>query len=213
MDRAARPARPRPRDRLGKPGDEPDPVRDLHQRRLAPGRARALLLQEPLVLRRPRGRDPESGRLQAHRDRRALGDPGARPGRRDQRRRERLRPPRHELLPRAARQQEGLHLPVPPVELLAQGRPAGRAVPARREAGRQGPGRHAGRLQAGRARPDQAQGRGARRRRLRLVRPRRRVARGIPRPDHPALLRPPVRRPRAHALRLQPPAHSRATGS
>ena len=97
------------------------------------------------------------------------------------RRRERLRAPRHELLPRAPRQPQGLHLPVPPVELLAEGRPAGRAVPARRQAGRQGAGRHAGRLQAGRQRPHQAQGRGARRRRLRVVRPRRRAARGLPR--------------------------------
>ena len=56
-----------------------------------------------------------------------------------------------QLLPRAPRQPQGLHLPVPPVELRAQGRPAGRAVPARRQAGRQGQRRHAGRLQAGRA--------------------------------------------------------------
>ena len=91
-----------------------------------------------------------------------------------------------QLLPRAPRQPQGLHLPVPPVELHAQGRPAGRAVPPRRQAGRQGQRRHAGRLQAGRPRPDQAEGRDARRRRVRVVRPRRRVARGLPRPDDPA---------------------------
>ena len=38
--------------------------------------------------------------------------------------------------------------------------------------------------------------------------PRRRVARGLPRPDDPALLRSPVRRPQAEDPRLQPPAHS-----
>ncbi len=131
----------------------------------------------------------------------------ARAGRNDPRRRERVRAPRHELLPRAQRQPQGLHLPVPPVELLAEGRPAGRAVQARRQAGRQGPGRHAGRLQAGGQRPHQAQGGDARRRRVRVVRRRGRAVRGLPRPGDPALVRPPVRRPHAEAPRLQPPAH------
>ena len=198
---------PRPA-RLGERGHQPHPVHELHQRGAAPPRARALLLPPALVLRRPRGRDPEPGRLPPERRRRALGDPGARPRRRRQRRRERLRPPRHELLPRARRQPARLHLPVPPVELLAQGRPAGRAVSSRRAPGRKDQRRHAGRLQARGERPQQAQGRDARRRRLRLVRPGRRAARGLPRPGGAALLRPPVRRPRAEDPRLQPAAHS-----
>ncbi len=126
---------------------------DLHRKR-----ARALLLSPALVLRRPRGRDPEAGRLQAHGGRRALGDPGARRRRRHQRRRERLRPSRHAASAASATAIAGreLHLPVPPVELLAEGRPAGRAVPSRRQAGRQGQRRHAGRLQAGRPRPQRS---------------------------------------------------------
>ena len=51
----------------------PTPATTLHRRELE-----RFFYREPLVLRRPRGRDPEPGRLQAHRRRRALGDPGAR---------------------------------------------------------------------------------------------------------------------------------------
>ena len=105
------------------------------------------------------------------------------------------------------RQPARLHLPVPPVELFAQGRPAGRAVSPRRAPGRQDQRRHAGRLQARGERPQQAPGGDPRRRRLRLVRSGRRAARGLPRPGGAALLRPPVRRPRAEDPRLQPAAH------
>ena len=62
-------------------------------------------------------------------------------------------------------------------------------------------------------RPHQAEGRDARRRRLRVVRPRRRAVRGLRRPGHPALLRPPVRRPRAEASWATTGSASRATGS
>ena len=67
--------------------------------------------------------------------------------------------------------------------------------------------RHAGRLQDRRPRPDEAEGGHARRRGLRVLRPRGRVARGLPGPDHPRLLRPPVQRPQAEDPGLQPPAH------
>ena len=100
---------------------------------------------------------PERRRLQAHGGRRALGDHGAR-------RRRRRSTSSRTSAPTAACSSAAsatataseLHLPLPPVELHAQGRPAGRAVPPRRQAGRQGQRRHAGRLQARRARPDQA---------------------------------------------------------
>ena len=76
-------------------------------------------------------------------------------GRRDQRRRERLRPPRHAVLPRAPRQ---------PARTSSARTTSGtttlkgdlQGVPFRRgvQAGRQGRRRHAGRLQARGARPD-----------------------------------------------------------
>ena len=56
---------------------------------------------------------------------------------------------------------EGLHLPVPPVELRPRRQPAGRAVPPRRTARRQGRRRHAARLQARGAEPREAEGRDA----------------------------------------------------
>ena len=56
------------------------------------------------------------------------------------------------------------------------------AVQGRRQAGRRGPRRHAGRLRHGGPRPHEAQGGEPRRRGLRLLRPRRRAARGVPRP-------------------------------
>ena len=159
------------------------------------------------MLRGSGSRSAEPRRLQAHRGRRTFGDPRARCRRRAERRRERLRPSRHAVLPRTSRQPQGVRLPVPPVELHAQGRPAGRAVPARRQAGRPGPRRHAGRLQDHRPRPEQAEGGHARGRRVRVVRPGRRVPGGLPRPHHPRLLRPPVQRPHAEDPRLQPAAH------
>ena len=50
------------------------------------------------------------------------------------------------VLPAGARAGEGLHLPVPPVELRPRRQPPGRAVPPRRAARRQGGRRHAARL-------------------------------------------------------------------
>jgi salicylate 5-hydroxylase large subunit len=57
-------------------------------------------------------------------------------------------------------------------------------VPLRRGVRQDGQvqGRHAGRLQSQGTRPDQAEGRHARRRGVRVVRPRRRAAGGLPRP-------------------------------
>src|SRR5260221_671414 len=133
------------------PGD-----RDVGGRRHQPGsvlglyrpgplspRARTLLLHGALVLRGPRGRDPQSRRLQAYRDRRALGDPRARQRWRGERRRERVRPSRRAVPAPALRQPARFHLPLSPVVLLAEGRPAGRAVEEGREAGRARARRHA----------------------------------------------------------------------
>jgi len=199
-----------PQDPLGKPGHQPHSLHGLHRGRPASPGAGALLLSQPLELRRPRGRDSGGRRLQAHGGGRALGDHGARRRRLDQRGRERVRPSRHAVLPRAPRQPQGrrLHLPLSPVELHARRRPAGRALPPWREAGRQGQRRHAGRLQARRARPQQAEGGKARRRGLRGLRSRHRIARRLHGPGDPGLLRPALQRPQAHHPRLQPPAHS-----
>ena len=168
---------------------QPHPLRRLHRRATAPARAGALLLPRPLVLRRPGGRGAESGRLQAHRGGRALGHPQPRGRWRAALRRERVRAPWHAVLPQAAWQRhEGIRLPLPPVELHAERRSARRAAAARRAAGRPGQRRHAGRLQSQGTRPDQVEGRHARRRGVCVVRPRRRTAGGLPGPDHHRIL-------------------------
>ena len=97
---------------------------------------------------------PKAGRFHPLECRPDAGGGRAREGRRDQRVREPLRASRRRVLPRARRQRQGVRLPLPPVDLRPQGQPARRAVQARRR--RQG--RHAGGLQAGRARTAQAQG-------------------------------------------------------
>ena len=73
------------------------------------------------------------------------------------RRREPLRPPRRGLLPRAPRQRARLRLPLPPVDLQAQGRPAGRAVRRGVQDGKVNGGMPAD-FELERARPDQAEG-------------------------------------------------------
>ena len=126
----------------------------------------------------------------------------------DQRRRERLRPPRHELLPRAPRQPAATS-PARTTSGTTRSRATCRACRFAAACARTARSTAACRptSSSSRERPHQAQGGGARRRRLRLVRPRRRAARGLPRPGGAALLRPPVRRPRAEDPRLQPAAH------
>ena len=196
-------------DPLGDRRHQPHPLQGLYRRGDPQEGAGSILLPQPLVLRRPRGRDPEPRRLQAHHHWRALGGHGARQGRLHPCHRERLRAPRHAVLPRAQRQPAELHLPLPPMELHAVRRPAGRALPARRQAGRQGQRRHPGRLQDHRPRAHEAEGGRAWRRRVRVLRPRGRVAGRLSRPGDPGLLRPTVQRTSTEDPRLQPPAHPR----
>ena len=73
----------------------------------------------------------------AHRRGRALGHPAARPGWTGARGGERLRASRRAVLPGAPRQPQRVRLPVSPMELRPAGQPDRRAVPARRQAGRQ----------------------------------------------------------------------------
>ena len=173
-----------PADPLGRRRHQPHPVHGLHRGRPASKEARSPLLPSHWCYVGLEAEIPNAGRLQAHGGRRALGHHGAR------RRRRASTSSRTSARTAAcssaasgtATGRRRLHLPLPPVELHARRRPAGRAVSPRRQAGRQGQRRHAGRLQARRPRPQQAQGRDARRRRLRVVRPRRRIARGLHRP-------------------------------
>ena len=60
---------------------------------------------------------------------------------------------------------------------------------------------------------DEAEGRASRRRGVRVVRPRRRAARGLPRARGAAVLRPRVQRPQAARSSATPASASRATGS
>ena len=119
-----------------------------------------------------------------------------------------------QLLPRAPRQPQGLRLPVPPVELHAA-RATCRAC--RSAAACKQDGKVNGGMPADFKTADHGLNKlkvaSARRRGLRLLRPRRRVARGLPRPGGAALLRPPVQRPQADASSATTGSASRATGS
>ncbi len=179
---------------LGGRRNQPHSVRRVHRPGPARPRARALLLPRALVLRRPRGRDPGARRLQAHRGGRALGADDPRRGRWHQRGGERLRPPRHAVLPRAPGQPPRAGVPLSPVDLRPGRRAARRAHAPWREARGPRGRRHAAGLRPGAARPHPAEGGQPRRRGVRELRPGRGALRGVPRHRDPRLVRPPVQR-------------------
>ena len=89
-----------------------------------------------LALRLPRGGDPEPRRLQAQPARHARGRRRARRRRRDQRAGQPLRPSQHAVLHAPTRHRQGVHLPLPPVDLRPRRQAARRAVPPRLSAAR-----------------------------------------------------------------------------
>ena len=167
----------------------------------------------PLVLRRPRGRDPEPGRLQAQRGRRALGDHGARAGRR-------IHVVENVCAHRGmgfCRERSGnrkdFTCPYHQWNYSLKGDLQG--VPFAAASSRTARCRAACRPTSSSADNGLTKLKVAtpRRRGLRVVRPRRRAVRGLPRADDPALLRPPVRRPRSSSCSATTASASRATGS
>ena len=158
-----------------------------------------------LALCLPRGRNPQSRRLQAQPARHPRGGRRARQRRRGQRAGQPLRASQHAGLQRQSRHGEGVHLPLPPMDLRPRRQADRRAVPPRLSR----PGRHARRFPPRGARAAS----GSRSPRATacvfasFAQPER-DARGLSRADDARLFRPRVRRPRAEGARLSAPAHA-----
>ncbi len=168
---------------LAQGGDFPGAVLGIHGPRRLQARAGAHLRRRELDVRRARGGDPgRRATTSARSSASARWSCAARPnGRRSRVLENRCAHRGVQFCQRAPRQRGARdHVPVPPVDLRPEGRADRRAVPPRREEA----GRHAGGLRHRRARPAPAERHGQRNGvDLRLVRPRPRAVRGLPRRD------------------------------
>ena len=133
------------------------------------------------------------------------GGGGARRGRLHQRVREPLPAPGGRILPRAQRHDQGVRLPLSPMDLQPQRRPDRRAVPARRR--RQG--RHARGFPHGEPRPAQAVRHHPPRRGVRVLRGQNGAVRRLSRARGAARVRGDLRRPQAEGARPLSPFAAR----